>query len=78
MYQFEVGQTYYRNDRGFDPVTVTKRTAKTIWVQDTSGHQWSMRVRHNEHGSEYACDYQIPERNRTLMGFSAANKEELA
>ena len=77
MARFEVEKIYRRNDSGFDPVAVTKRTEKTIWVQCvTDKHSWSMRVRHWYDGGEYAVDYQVPHKYRDMMMFDAENEVE--
>ena len=75
MSQFIVGRKYCRTDSGFDPVTVTKRTAKTIWVCD-GRHTWYMRIHHDEFGNECAVDYEVPVKYRYLMCFHAGNKLE--
>ena len=78
MKQFEVGKVYRRNDTGFDPVMVTRRTKKTVWVRHVViGNTWFMRVRHDENGNEYAVDYEVPRSYRDSMAFHANNVEEV-
>ena len=74
MYKFVVGKQYRRVDTWFDPVTVTRRTDKTIWVNDGK-QSWSMRVRRLPNETEYAVDYQIPKAWRKGMTFYASNVE---
>lgn len=78
MYTFKVGSTYYRNSKSGDPVTVTKRTDKTIWV--TMGENflsWTMRIRKDNQGNEWAVesrfDHQTNQRYREDMMFMASN-----
>lgn len=56
MLRFEVGKYYEYYDSGFDPMRVDRRTDKTIWVTNPSGHSWFMRIRKDEDGNEYAVD----------------------
>lgn len=74
MAKFEVGCSYMRADSGFDPVTVLRRTEKTIWVRDTRS-TWAMRIRHDEHGNEFAVESEIRDRDRYTMCFDARWKE---
>ena len=80
MYTLEVGSLYSRNDSGFDPIIVTKRTEKTIWVTQRTWDgkekgSWTMRVRTDDDGNEWAVDYQIPVEHRLTMAFQAKHKE---
>ena len=75
MAQFIVGAKYYRADTGFDPITILRRTDKTVWVSDGS-HEWSMRVRHYYDGSEYAVDYTVPKKWQDCLKFDARFIEE--
>ena len=52
---FEVGKTYEPADMGFDRIIVTRRTEKTVWV-DNGISQWMMRVRKDENGNEWCRD----------------------
>lgn len=71
-YKFEVGKAYRRNDGGFDPVICVKRTDKTIWVKQCyNGADWSMRVRTDKDGNEWAVDHQTQKRYRDEMTFQA-------
>ena len=54
MSEFVVGKTYRAVLFHFDPITVISRTKKTIRV--TNGAPWTMRVRIDENGNEYARD----------------------
>lgn len=55
MDKFEVGKTYDWADPCFDPITVLKRTDKTITVTNGT-NTWRMLLRHDSDGSEYVCD----------------------
>ncbi len=67
---FEVGKSYEANDPGFDPITVTRRTDKTIWV-DNGQCKWRMRVWHDVSGNEMATDSSVPPRWRDAFTYSA-------
>lgn len=56
---FVVGGIYGCTDSGFEPIEVTRRTDKTIWVRN-SGNKWKMAVRHDDDGSEYVRDSTYP------------------
>ncbi len=67
---FEVGKSYEMNDPGFDPITVTRRTDKTIWV--TSGKsKWKMRVRQDNDGNEFVTDSSVPKGYRDSHTYSS-------
>lgn len=70
MARFEVGKTYRWADSGFDPITVTRRTEKTIWV-DKYGAQWSMRIKIDEDGNEFVVDSSMPKKWRQEFTCSA-------
>jgi len=55
---FEVGKTYEWMESGYDPITVLKRTNKSIKV--TNGrNEWRMLVRVDDKG-EYVVDSSVP------------------
>jgi len=64
--KFEVGVTYHWSESGFDPVTVTKRTDKTIWVQ-RDDHGWMMRIKHDPEGNEFAVDSSMTRISRKFV-----------
>ena len=75
--QFEVGKLYYRCDNGYDPVRVTRRTEKTIWVTDEhTNRSWMMRVRRFDDGTEWAVEYQVPKEWRDVARFDARFVEQ--
>ena len=59
MKQFKVGSVYEPYQSEFAPITVLKRTDRTIWV-DNGTAQWRMRVRKDADGNEYAVDSSVP------------------
>ena len=70
MKQFEIGKKYEPYGSGFAPVTVTRRTAKTVWV--TNGqNEWRMKVRQNANGDEYAVDSSVPTKWRDEFTYSS-------
>lgn len=68
---FEVGKSYEAADIGFDPITVIRRTPKTITVSNGSA-TWRMRIRAFANGIEYAIDSTLPPRHRDKGTYSAA------
>lgn len=67
---FEVGKSYEANDPCYDPITVTRRTEKTIWV-DNGQSKWRMRVWHNANGDEMATDSSVPPKWRDAFTYSS-------
>ena len=57
---FEVGKTYGCDDRCFDPVTIVRRTDKTVWVVVNGNNRWSARIRRDDCGNEYIIDSTRP------------------
>ena len=57
--KFVVGESYYPYDRSFSPITVLKRTAKTIFVTNGDS-EWRMRIKTDRNGNEYATDSSVP------------------
>lgn len=68
--RFEVGKAYEPYATEFEPITVIRRTEKTIWVQHTQA-AWSMRVKHDKDGNEYAVDSTVPANWRDAFTYSA-------
>lgn len=71
--RFEVGCSYYDADHRFNPVTVTKRTDKTIWVTNGSS-SWMMRILGGGNYGEYAKDSSLPKAYRCMCMYHASNK----
>ena len=72
--QFEVGRSYVDCDHRFDPITVTRRTDKTIWV--TNGQSsWMMRICGGGSYGEYAIDSSLPRSYRQTAGRYNADNE---
>ena len=57
--KFKVGKMYFPYAAEFEPITVVRRTEKTIWVNDTNT-QWSMRVKTDQKGNEFVVDSTVP------------------
>lgn len=70
---FEVGKEYYPYDACFDPITVIRRTEKTIWVQNKyrDESKWMMRIKKDIHGNEFATDSTVPMKWRTAFTYQA-------
>lgn len=76
-YKFEVGSVYTPYAREFEPMKVIRRTEKTIVVKNVEcGVQWSMRIKVDADGNEYAVDSKVPQRWRTAFTYSADDKIE--
>ena len=73
--RFEVGKTYDANDRSFDPITVIKRTAKCVYVENVSGNVWRMTIKHDEK-AEFVVDSSFPVRARELLTFRADHESK--
>ena len=69
--KFEIGKSYYCEDKGFDPIKVIRRTEKTIWVENSVEHRWAMRIRTTEKGIEYVTDSCVPLRWRQVFTYYA-------
>lgn len=73
--KFVVGGVYEPYMQEFDPITVTRRTAKTVWV-DKDGVRWFMRIKTDASGNEYAADSTVPKAWREAFTYSAADRLE--
>ena len=73
MKKFKVGKSYEPLCGGFDPIEITKRTEKTIWVNN-GNTQWSMRIRIDENGNEYVIDSRIPKKWRFTVTYNAQDE----
>jgi len=57
--KFEIGKSYRPYQTEYDPITILRRTDKTIWC--TNGQsQWRMKIRHDQDGNEFAIDSSVP------------------
>lgn len=75
MAVFEVGKTYEPYAKEYDPIIVTRRTEKTIWVKNgnpySGGNEWKMRVKHDSQGNEIATDSSVPPKWRDAFTYSS-------
>ncbi|MBO5959459.1 MAG: hypothetical protein J6Q65_05000 [Lentisphaeria bacterium] len=72
MMKFEVGKSYYPQDRGYDPVEVIKRTDKSIRVKRWyDGSEWMMRIRTDSAGNEMCTDSTAPKKWRFVFTYCA-------
>ena len=67
---FEVGKEYEPNDTGFSAIRVLRRTDKTVWVENDCS-KWSMRIKRDDKGNEYASDSSVPRRWRHTITYQA-------
>ena len=67
---FQVGKAYRPYQTELDSMTVIRRTDKTIWC-DTDGVKWSMRIKKDEDGNEYAVDSSVPSHWRDAFTYEA-------
>lgn len=73
--QFSIGNEYFPNDDGFPPITILKRTEKSISAFNGTS-KWMMRIRIDEHGNEYATDSSVPRNWRECFTYYAQKKGE--
>lgn len=69
--KFEVGKQYEPYQTEYSPITVLKRTEKTIWVENDEQITWKMRVKIDMDGNEYAVDSSVPSRWRDAFTYEA-------
>lgn len=70
--KFEVGKSYYPQDRGFDPVKVVKRTDKSIKVERWYGGSiWWMRIKKDNKGNEFCIDSTAPKKWQFVFTYSS-------
>ena len=68
--RFEVGKQYEPYQTEFEAVTVIRRTEKTVRVR-TSQAEWSMRIKTDADGNEYAVDSTVPRKWRDAFTYTA-------
>jgi hypothetical protein len=66
--QFIVGKEYYPYGDGFPPITILKRTKKSIVVNNGST-TWMMRIKVDANGNEYATDSSVPQKWRECFTY---------
>jgi len=75
--KFEIGKSYYPQDRGYDPVEVIKRTDKSIRVKRWyDGSIWWMRIRNDSKGNEMCIDSTAPKKWRFVFTYCADDPVE--
>ena len=67
---FVVGKSYEAYDSGYDPITIKRRTDKTVWVENSSA-SWRMRIRHDKDGNEIVTDSSVPYKWRDAFTYSS-------
>lgn len=72
--KFQVGESYYPQDRSYDPITVIRRTPKCIVVRGGSGNEWRMVVRHDRNRCEFVTDSCVPKSWRFVFTYFANEK----
>ena len=68
MGQFIVGKEYYPYQREYGAMKVIRRTEKTIWCEKNMV-RWSMRIKLDPDGNEYAVDTCVPQRDRDAFTY---------
>lgn len=71
MKTFIVGKKYRPYQREFTPAKVIRRTSATIFCEDVNGVKFSMRVRKDADGNEYAVDCSVPKAWRDAYTYNA-------
>ncbi len=64
---FEVGKIYYREESGFDPQKVIRRTPKTITTvaaYNEHAHPYRQRIHLDADGTEWVWDSYVPPKHR--------------
>ena len=67
---FEVGKSYEAYDTGYSPITILRRTDKTVWVTNGSV-QWKMRIRTDRSGNEIVTDSSVPPKWRDAFTYNS-------
>ena len=76
--KFEPGKTYRWYAGEYDPITVLKRTEKTITVRRLwSDITWRMLIHHDAEGNEIVTDSYMPRRYRDCFTCSAKGEVEI-
>lgn len=70
MMKFEVGKYYEPYQAEYGAIKVIRRTGKTIWVEKDHV-RWSMRVKMDADGNEYATDTSVPQTDRDAFTYMA-------
>lgn len=73
--KFEVGKTYEANERDYEPITIIRRTDKTVWVKN-SNCAWMMRIWLDGDGNECVTDSTVPKKWRVAFTYSAKWEQE--
>lgn len=68
--QFEEGHTYEATESGYDPITIIKRTAKSVRVSNGQ-NKWMMRIRLDKDGNEYVTDSCVSPKWREAFTYRA-------
>lgn len=68
--QFEVGHAYCSTDGDLIPITVIKRTEKSIRVM-VGPHKWLMRIHVDEDGNEFVTDSAVGQKWRDSFTYRA-------
>ena len=72
--RFEVGKTYDDADGRFEPITIVKRTEKTLWFYPMfySGKVlYRQKIHIDKDGNEFTYDSRLPRRYYTELYTSA-------
>lgn len=75
MGQFIVGKEYYPYQREYGAMKVIRRTEKTIWCEKDMV-RWSMRIKLDPDGNEYAVDTCVPQRDRDAFTYMTDEEEQ--
>lgn len=71
MKAFKVGKKYKPYQADLMPIKVIRRTAKTIFCEDADKVTFSMRVKTDAAGNEYAVDNSVPKAWRDAYTYEA-------
>lgn len=68
---FVVGKSYMAGTPILEPITITRRTEKTIWCKNSFCKNYMLRIKKDHSGNEYAVDSSVPERLRDMVTYKA-------
>lgn len=75
MKRFEVGKTYGAFDSGIDPITIERRTEKSIFFKGNKGKLCRQKVYVDSDGNEYTYDSYVETRFRQAYTHSTLFEE---
>ena len=69
-FKFIEGRSYESCDAGVEPITIIKRTSKTILAKNSTS-TWRMKIRQDKKGNEYVVDSCVPSKWKEMYTYKA-------